>query len=85
MKNFKDMGYNFLPSEISAAFASEQLRKLPKNIKKRVFNFENLKRFFSEYPILFDLPKQQKGLRTPWLAYPVIIRNKKINRQKLQI
>ena len=25
---FKDMGYNFLPSEISAAFATEQLRKI---------------------------------------------------------
>ena len=82
---FKDMGYNFFPSEISAAFATEQLRKLPKNIKKRVQNFEKLKNFFSQYPSLFDLPVQQNGLRTPWLAYPVIIKNKKINRQKLQI
>ena len=30
---FKDLGYNFLPSEISAAFALEQLKKLPKNIQ----------------------------------------------------
>ena len=28
------MGYNFLPSEISAAFATEQLRKLPRILKK---------------------------------------------------
>ncbi len=82
---FKDMGYNFLPSEISAAFASEQLRKLSQNIKKRIHNFDELKKFFSYYPNLFDLPVQQKGLRTPWLAYPVIIKSKKINRQKLQI
>ena len=82
---FQDVGYNFLPSEISAAFASEQLKKLPKNIKKRIYNFDNLKNFFSMYPDLFDLPVQQKGLKTPWLAYPVIIRSKKINRQKLQI
>ena len=79
------MGYNFLPSEISAAFATEQLRKLPKNIKKRVQNFEKLKNFYLENPSLFDLPFQQNGLRTPWLAYPVIIKSKKINRQKLQI
>ncbi len=82
---FQDIGYNFLPSEISAAFASVQLRKLPKNIKKRINNFDNLKSFFSNYPELFDLPIQQKGLKTPWLAYPVIIKSKKINRQKLQI
>ena len=82
---FHDIGYNFLPSEISAAFALEQLKKLPKNIKIRVKNFEKLKKFFKNYPNLFDLPQQLKGLRTPWLAYPIIIKNSKINRQKLQI
>ena len=32
---FSELGYNFLPSEISAAFALEQLKKLRANIKKR--------------------------------------------------
>ena len=82
---FQDIGYNFLPSEISAAFAAVQLKKLSKNIKKIIYNFDNLKNFFSNFPDLFDLPKQQKNLKTPWLAYPVIIKNKIINRQKLQI
>ena len=83
---FHDIGYNFLPSEISAAFALEQLKKLPKNIKQRIKNFEKLKNFFREYPNLFDLPNQLKGLKTPWLAYPIIIKSSsKINRQKLQI
>ncbi len=83
---FSDIGYNFLPSEISAAFALEQLKKLPKNIKKRVYNFEKLKEFFNKYPNLFDLPDQQKNLTTPWLAYPLLLKKRsKINRQKLQI
>ena len=83
---FHDVGYNFLPSEISAAFALEQLKKLPKNIKQRVSNFEKLRSFFSRFPELYELPEQLKGLITPWLAYPVIIKSKsKINRQKLQI
>ena len=83
---FHDIGYNFLPSEISAAFALEQLKKLPENIKTRVYNFEKLKLFFSTLPKYFELPEQLKGLITPWLAYPVIIKsNTKINRQKLQI
>jgi len=83
---FSDIGYNFLPSEISAAFALEQLKKLPKNIKKRNNNFINLKNFFSNFPDYFELPTQQKGLSTAWLAYPIIIKNSsKLNRQKLQI
>lgn len=83
---FSDVGYNFLPSEISAAFALEQLKKLKQNIKKRVYNFAKLKKFFSKYPNLFDLPRQQEKLITPWLAYPILLNRKsKINRQKLQI
>ena len=83
---FHDIGYNFLPSEISAAFALEQLKKLPRNIKDRVSNFENLRFFFSKFPNFFELPVQLKGLVTPWLAYPVIIKStSKIKRQKLQI
>ncbi len=83
---FHDVGYNFLPSEISAAFALEQLKKLPKNIKVRVKNFEILRNFFSKFPNLFEVPSQIKNLITPWLAYPVIIKSKsKINRQNLQI
>ena len=83
---FSDIGYNFLPSEISAAFALEQLKKLSKNINKRVKNFKTLKDFFAKYDNLFDLPSQQIGLKTPWLAYPLIInKNAKINRQTLQI
>ena len=83
---FHDIGYNFLPSEISAAFALEQLKKLPNNIKLRINNFNSLKSFFSKYPNLFSLPNEQKGLKTPWLAYPVILKKQsRINRQKLQI
>ena len=83
---FHDIGYNFLPSEISAAFALEQLKKLPNNIKLRINNFNSLKNFFSKYPSLFALPNEQKGLKTPWLAYPVILKKQsKISRQKLQI
>jgi len=83
---FEDLGYNFLPSEISAAFALEQLKKLPNNAKIRIKHFDRLKNFFIKYPNLFHIPEQLKGLKTPWLAYPIIIKDElKINRQKLQI
>ena len=46
---FSDFGYNFLPSEISAAFALEQIKKLKNNISIRHKNFEYLKNFFKKY------------------------------------
>ena len=44
---FSQLGYNFLPSEISAAFALEQIKKLKKNISLRERNFQYLKNFHS--------------------------------------
>ena len=83
---FSDLGYNFLPSEISAAFALEQLKKLKNNISIRNRNFEYLKKFFSNYKNYFKLPEQNSGVKTPWLAFPLVIKkNKKFNRKMMQI
>ena len=83
---FSDLGYNFLPSEISAAFALEQIKKLKKNILNRNKNFEFLKKFFGNYKNYFKLPEQNPGVKTPWLAFPLVIRrNKKFNRKNMQI
>ncbi len=83
---FSDLGYNFLPSEISAAFALEQLKKLDSNIKLRNKNFDYLKKFFGKYNNLFKLPEQEPGVKTGWLAFPLVIKkNSKFNRKKLQI
>ena len=46
---FSDLGYNFLPSEISAAFALEQLKKLKANINIRKKNFAKLKNYFHKF------------------------------------
>ena len=83
---FSDTGYNFLPSEISAAFALEQLKKLNNNIKIRRKNFKKLSNFFSKYEKYFKLPEENEGVVTPWLAYPLVLKkNKKFNRSDLQI
>ena len=83
---FSDAGYNFLPSEISAAFALEQLKKLKNNIKIRRKNFKKLSNFFSKYEKYFKLPEENEGVVTPWLAYPLVLKkNKKFNRSNLQI
>ncbi len=83
---FSDFGYNFLPSEISAAFAFEQIKKLKNNINIRNKNFEYLKKFFSRFQNYFHLPEQYAGVKTPWLAFPLVIKeNKKFSRKQMQI
>ena len=83
---FSELGYNFLPSEISAAFALEQIKKLKENIKIRNKNFKKLNSFFKNYENFFKLPEQYNGVKTPWLAYPLVIKKNKIfDRKKLQI
>ena len=83
---FSEMGYNFLPSELSAAFAIEQIKKLKNNIRIRNKNFEYLKRFFGKFHNFFKLPEQYPKIKTPWLAFPlVIIKNKYFNRKDMQI
>ena len=83
---FSEMGYNFLPSEISAAFALEQLKKLKNNISIRNKNFDFLVKFFSNYNEYFYLPEQYKKIKTPWLAFPLVIKENKIfNRREMQI
>ena len=83
---FSEMGYNFLPSEISATFAIEQLKKLNNKIKIRNRNFNKLTTFFREYESLFELPESYEKVKTPWLAFPLVIKKNKIfNRKKLQI
>ena len=47
---FDEVGWNFEPCEISAAFGVVQLRKLPLNLARRQRNFELLSAFFGTYP-----------------------------------
>jgi len=83
---FSDLGYNFLPSEISAAFALEQIKKLKNNIAIRNRNFKYLFNFFNTFSNLFKLPQENKGVVTPWLAFPLVIKkNHFFNRKMLQI
>jgi CDP-6-deoxy-D-xylo-4-hexulose-3-dehydrase len=83
---FLRMGYNFLPSEISAAFGLEQIKKLNNNISVRTRNFKYLKIFFSKFQEYVNLPITNLNARTPWLAFPLTIKkNKKFNRRDMQI
>ena len=80
------MGYNFIPSEISAAFGLEQLKKLKHIIKKRIKIFNLLNKFFGNYPNFFRTPIQQNKTKTGWLAYPILLKkNTPFSRGQFQI
>lgn len=79
---FDDLGYNFIPSELSAAFALVQFKKLEKNISIRQKNFKFMKNFFDKYPELvttFDAPQ---GDDVCWLAFPICLKGKLEGRRK---
>ena len=69
---FEEIGYNFLPTEISAAFGLVQLQKLKKFTEIRKRNFEKLYSFFSTAKF-FKLPRKLPQVETSWLAFPLTI------------
>jgi CDP-6-deoxy-D-xylo-4-hexulose-3-dehydrase len=71
---FDEVGWNFEPCEISAAFGNVQLRKLPINLARRQRNFDILSAFFGTYPEVFVLPRQLEGLETGWHMFPVMLK-----------
>jgi CDP-4-dehydro-6-deoxyglucose reductase, E1 len=83
---FEELGYNFEPSELGAAFGLVQLDMLEANIAAREANFARHMEFFESYAEWFDLPRQLQQARTGWLAFPLIVkRGAPFTRRDLQI
>ena len=78
---FDDIAYNFLPSEISAAFALVQVKNLVANLKNRLDNYNYLKNNLSSSDNFF-VPSSYGNVETGWLAFPVILQNKLASKRK---
>lgn len=70
---FDENGWNFEPSEISAAFGLVQLDKLDDNIVRRQRNFALTSSHFARYPDSFSLPRLTEGIDTGWHMFPILI------------
>ena len=82
---FETPGYQLEPSELSAAFALVQLKKLNKFIKIRQSIFKKHVKFFEKYSKYIELPVQNKKANTAWLAFPMLVKkNKYFNRTDIQ-
>jgi CDP-6-deoxy-D-xylo-4-hexulose-3-dehydrase len=83
---FEEIGYQLEPSEISAAFALIQLKKLSENTFRRREVFNEHTKFLSEYTNWLSLPKQTESSETGWLAYPLVVNTEApFSRRDLQI
>ena len=71
---FDEVGWNFEPSELSAAFGVVQMRKLGDNLARRKRNFELLSEFFAQYPEVFVPPRVTPEVDTAWHMFPFLIR-----------
>ena len=60
---FDEVGWNFEPAEISAAFGLVQLDKLPDNLAERKHNFARLTQLFAQRPDVFVLPRTTRRRR----------------------
>ncbi len=78
---FDDIAYNFLPSEISAAFALVQVKNLEGNLKNRLENYNYLKDNLSSSNNFF-VPSSYDNVETGWLAFPLILQNKLASKRK---
>jgi CDP-6-deoxy-D-xylo-4-hexulose-3-dehydrase len=70
---FDELGWNFEPSEIGAAFGLCQLDKLDSNYQRRIKSFTVYTEALRRHPGAFIPPRQLEGLHTAWLAYPFLI------------
>jgi len=79
---FDDIGYNFIPSEISAAFALEQFSKLEENISIRQNNFAHLKEYFSRHRDVVSTFSASGDVDVNWLAFPLCLKGKMEGKRK---
>jgi CDP-4-dehydro-6-deoxyglucose reductase, E1 len=81
---FDEVGWNFEPSELSAAFGLVQLDKLDDNLAARKRNFGVLYDHLAKRPDLFALPRTLHGLSTAWHMFPFLLADESLDRGAMQ-
>lgn len=70
---FDEVGWNFEPSELSAAFGLVQLDKLGDNLARRQRVFERTRTQVARWPEHFVLPRLTEGVETGWHMFPMLL------------
>lgn len=80
---YSQIGYNLKPTEMQAAMGLVQLKKIEDFNKARKQNYKNFKEVFSNFEDHFELPAINPGADPVFFGLPLMIKNKKIERQDL--
>jgi len=80
---FDDLGYNFEPSEIMAAYGLVQLTKLDEFNGRRQRNFAMLDEVVRKHDGKVVAPRTTEGVETTWMRYPFML-DEGIDRTQLQ-
>lgn len=70
---FDDVGYNFEPSEIMAAYGLVQLEKLPEFNRRRQHNFQLLDDAMKAHEGKIVRPRTTDDVTTTWMRYPFLL------------
>jgi dTDP-4-amino-4,6-dideoxygalactose transaminase len=71
---FDEVGWNFEPSEVSAAFGVVQMGKLAENLTRRKRNFDLLAARLEPWSDILVLPRLTPEVETGWHMFPLLIR-----------
>lgn len=80
---FEHIGYSYRATEMEAALGLVELRKWKNIISKRQKNANYLTSQLEKFSHLIQLPKIRPNTEHGFMLYPIVIKSKKINREKL--
>ena len=81
---FDEVGWNFEPSEASAAFGAVQMAKLPENLARRRANGTALTAIFAAHPDAFTPPRFTPEVESAWHMFPILVHPARVDRARLQ-
>lgn len=81
--NFIDTGYSYRATEFEGALGLAQLKNWKNDIKKRLKNVAYLTKGLKDLETFLQLPKIRSESEHVFMFYPMIVINKKIEREKL--
>ncbi len=82
---YSQIGYNLKPLELQAAMGLQQLEKIDHFVDIRKKNFELYKEEFATLGDFFSFPEVYAGSDPVFFGLPILIKDQKIDRQKLTL
>lgn len=73
---YSHLGYNLKVTDIQAAIACAQIKKLPGFVRKRQENFAYLKEALSGVSDKLYLPKTEEGASASWFGFPITVKER---------